>query len=78
MPTKLKYNEQKAENTVSIAEGAKGAGVSYARFRKALQRLNIPVVRHGWGIVVPVSAVAKVKKSFSDGTIRRGRKKKAE
>jgi hypothetical protein len=77
MTTKLKYKEQKAENTVSIARGAEIVGVSYARFRKALQRLQIPIVRHGWAVVVPANAIPRVKKSFEDGTIRRGRKKKA-
>jgi hypothetical protein len=78
MTTKLKYNEHRSTKYVSIAEGAKRADVSYARFRKALQRLGILVRRNGWGIMVPAKAIGKIKKALSDGTIRRGRKKKAE
>lgn len=78
MTSKLTYNEHRSDKYVSIAEGAKRAGVSYARFRKALQRLKILVRRNGWSVQVPVKSIAKVKVAFANGEIRRGRKKKAE
>jgi hypothetical protein len=77
MPKKLKFNERESTKYVSIAEGAERCGVSYARFRKALQRLGILVRRHGWSIMVPTKSIKAVKKALTDGTIKRGRKKKA-
>jgi len=76
--TRLTYNEERSTKYISIAEGAKEAGISYSRFRKGLQRLRIKVRRHGWAILVPVDAPKRVKDAIESGQIRRGRKKRAE
>jgi hypothetical protein len=68
--------KKRKDDQVTLERGAELAGVSYARFRKAVQRLKIPVERLGWMVIVPRSAVEQIKIALTDGTIRRGRPKK--
>lgn len=72
---KLRYNAEDIGDWITLKEGAKRASVSYARFRKALQRLEIPVKRAGWAVLVPKDAPARIRKAMLDGTIKPGRKK---
>lgn len=76
--SQLSYVEAKNPRLVSFREGAKSAGISYARFRRAVRTLRIPIVRSGWGILVERSAIERITRAIGDGTIRRGRKKKGE
>lgn len=73
---KLMYNARASGEFISMKAGAQAAGVSYSRFRKAIQRLKIGVEKVGWTVLVPRDAPRLVKRALRDGTIRPGRRRR--
>ena len=72
----LRYNQNKGSDLISMSEAAVLAGVSYSRYRKTVQRLQTPVTRIGWNILIDRSDAKSVKRAIDRGEIRRGRPKK--
>lgn len=75
MPTreKLAWNRRESKSFISLKDGARQAGISYSRFRKAIQRLGLRVESVGWTVLISPDAPAKVMRALRDGTIKRGR-----
>jgi hypothetical protein len=67
------YIERQSSTLLNLGEAARQAEMSTQRFRRALQRLKIPVERSGWMVLVRRSAIPKVQEAFKNGLIRRGR-----
>jgi hypothetical protein len=61
---------------VNIGEAARRAGVSGARFRRAVKKLRIPIARSGWTVLIERSAIPRVKAAWASGRISPGRPKK--
>lgn len=72
----LRYNQKKESELISMSKAAELAGVSYSRYRKTVQRLQTPVTRIGWNILIDRSDAKSVKRAIKEGAIRRGRPKK--
>jgi hypothetical protein len=67
-----RYNNMNSD-LLTITEAAEMCGVGDSRFRKTIQRLNTPVVRKGWAVLITRENVRGVKKAISSGVIKRGR-----
>lgn len=74
---KLQYNARASARFMSMRDGARAAGVSYSRFRKAVMRLKLRVERVGWNVLVEKSAPGRVRLALKNGTIRPGRRRGA-
>jgi hypothetical protein len=73
MKSKSKYNQNINSDLLTMKEGAELCKIGESRFRKTIQRLKTPVVRHGWAVLISRENVRAVKKAIKDGVIKRGR-----
>lgn len=72
------YHESEgARFPLTITAAAKELRVTQQRLSRYLKRLQVPVTRLGYSVLIDARGYARVKKALAQQEIRRGRKKKA-